>query len=48
MKAVLGLALFLVVVGAALGASWLAPADPLKTDFAMSLRPPGSPGHPFD
>ncbi|MGH7335298.1 MAG: ABC transporter permease [Candidatus Rokuibacteriota bacterium] len=47
MKAILGLALSLVVVGAALGASWLSPADPLKTDFAMSLRPPGSPGHPF-
>ncbi len=47
MKAVLGLVLSLIVVVAALGAAWLAPADPLRTDFAMSLRPPGSPGHPF-
>ena len=47
MKLGLGLALALLVVGSALGASWLAPADPFQTDFAVSLQPPGSPGHPF-
>jgi peptide/nickel transport system permease protein len=43
----LGLGLTLVVVGAALGAPWLVPSDPLATDFAQGLRPPGSPGHPL-
>jgi peptide/nickel transport system permease protein len=46
-KASLGLGLSLAVLGAAVGASWLAPDDPLRTDFALSLRPPGSPGHPL-
>jgi peptide/nickel transport system permease protein len=45
LKAALGLALSLAVLGAALGAPWLAPHDPLRTDFALSLQPPGSPGH---
>src|SRR2546427_471017 len=35
------------VVVAAGAAPWLAPHDPLATDFAASLSPPGSPGHPL-
>jgi peptide/nickel transport system permease protein len=46
-KKYLGLGLTLVVVGAALGAPWLASSDPLATDFAEGLRPPGWPGHPL-
>ena len=47
MKRLLGLALTLGVIAAALAAPWLAPVDPLTTDFASGLRPPGSPGHPL-
>jgi peptide/nickel transport system permease protein len=47
MKKWLGLALTLGVVIAALGAPWLAGRDPMTTDFASGLRPPGSPGSPF-
>jgi peptide/nickel transport system permease protein len=46
----LGLAgLFLVAcaVVAALAAPLLAPHDPIAGDFAQSLRPPGTPGHPL-
>lgn len=43
----LGLLLTLGVVVAALAAPWLATSDPLATDFASGLRPPGSPGHPL-
>src|SRR5438876_718771 len=32
---------------AAAAAPWLAPVDPLASDFAQSLRPPGAPGHPL-
>jgi peptide/nickel transport system permease protein len=46
LKGVLGIGLTLVVVAAAAAAPWLVAADPLRTDFAQSLRPPG-PGHPF-
>jgi peptide/nickel transport system permease protein len=46
-KKYLGLGLTLVVVGTAMGAPWLVPGDPLATDFAQGLRPPGSPGHPL-
>jgi peptide/nickel transport system permease protein len=31
----------------AVGAPWLAAHDPLRADFAASLRPPGTPGHPL-
>src|SRR6058998_3755103 len=47
MKKWLGLALTLGVVGAALAAPWLAASDPMTTDFARGLEPPGSPGHPL-
>src|SRR3989442_15549393 len=47
MKKWLGLALTVGVVGAALTAPWLAAIDPMVTDFASSLKPPGSPGHPL-
>ena len=45
MKKYLGLALTLAVVVAAVGAPWLAATDPMTTDFASGLKPPGSPGH---
>jgi peptide/nickel transport system permease protein len=47
MKKWLGLALTVGVVVVALAAPWLAATDPMVTDFASSLRPPGSPGHPL-
>ena len=47
MKKWLGLALTVGVVVAALTAPWLAAIDPMVTDFASSLKPPGSPGHPL-
>jgi peptide/nickel transport system permease protein len=34
-------------LGAALAAPLLAPHDPITSDFAQSLKPPGTPGHPF-
>jgi peptide/nickel transport system permease protein len=43
----LGAALTLTAVLAALLAPVLAPHDPLRSDFAASLRPPGTPGHPW-
>jgi peptide/nickel transport system permease protein len=46
-RRVLGVGLTLAVVIAAFAASWLAPHDPAQTDFAQSLRPPGTPGHPL-
>jgi peptide/nickel transport system permease protein len=46
-KAWLGIGLTVAVVVAAVAAPWLAPHDPLTTDFAASLRPPGAPGHPL-
>jgi peptide/nickel transport system permease protein len=47
LKAWLGIGLTVAVVVAAGAAPWLAPHDPLTTDFAASLRPPGAPGHPL-
>ncbi|HEV8310680.1 MAG TPA: ABC transporter permease [Methylomirabilota bacterium] len=44
---VLGLLLATLAVGTALLAPVLTPHDPLGGDFAASLRPPGSPGHPL-
>jgi peptide/nickel transport system permease protein len=46
-KKYLGLALTLAAVIGALAAPWLAPHDPLRAEFAASLRPPGTPGHPL-
>ncbi|RPH79571.1 MAG: ABC transporter permease [Candidatus Rokuibacteriota bacterium] len=47
MKKHLGLALTLAVVLAAAAAPWLTSHDPLRADFAASLTPPGTPGHPL-
>jgi len=47
MKKWLGLGLTLAVIVVALAAPWLAASDPMVTDFASSLKPPGSPGHPL-
>ena len=47
MKKYLGLVLTLAVLGAAVAAPWLAASDPMTTDFARGLNPPGSPGHPL-
>jgi peptide/nickel transport system permease protein len=47
MKKWLGLGLTLAVLVVALAAPWLAATDPMVTDFASSLKPPGSPGHPL-
>ncbi len=44
---VVGLGLAALAVLAALAAPWLAPQDPLKSDFAASLKPPGTGGHPL-
>jgi peptide/nickel transport system permease protein len=43
----LGLLVASLAVTGALAAPWLAPQDPFATDFAASLRPPGTPGHPL-
>src|SRR5207245_2946751 len=45
-KAWLGIGITLAAIVAAAAAPWLAPVDPLASDFAQSLRPPGAPGHP--
>jgi len=47
LTAIVGVGLTLAVVVAAAAASWIAPSDPLRADFARSLQPPGSPGHPL-
>src|SRR5437867_12240345 len=47
MKTWLGIGLTLAAFLTALGAPWLAPHDPLRPDFAQTLKPPGAPGHPF-
>jgi peptide/nickel transport system permease protein len=47
LKAVLGLGLTVAVLLVALAAPWLSPHDPLRTEFARSLKPPGTPGHPL-
>ena len=46
-RRLLGVGLTVAVVIAALAAPWLAPHDPARTDFAQSLRPPGTTGHPL-
>jgi len=46
-KAWLGIGITLAAIVAAAVAPWLAPVDPLASDFAQSLRPPGAPGHPL-
>jgi peptide/nickel transport system permease protein len=43
----LGLALTLAAVLAAAFAPWLAAHDPLRADFAVFLKPPGTAGHPL-
>jgi peptide/nickel transport system permease protein len=47
MKKWVGIGLTLAAVLAALFAPWLAPHDPLRTDFSQSLKPPGAAGHPL-
>ena len=47
MKKWLGIGLTVAALLSAIGAPWLSPHDPLRTDFAKSLRPPGAAGHPF-
>lgn len=44
---IIGLLLAMLAVAVAIGAPLLAPHDPMKGDFAASLKPPGSPGHPL-
>ncbi len=44
---ILGLLLAALAVAAALGAPLLAPHDPVASDFAQGLKPPGTPGHPW-
>jgi peptide/nickel transport system permease protein len=44
---ILGLGVSVLAVTVALAAPLLTPHDPLQGDFAASLRPPGSPGHPL-
>ena len=43
----MGLALTVAAVLVAVVAPWLTPHDPLRADFAASLKPPGTPGHPL-
>src|SRR5262249_46533088 len=47
MKAWVGIALTVAMVAGAVAAPWLAPVDPLASDFAAGLRPPGASGHPL-
>ena len=42
-----GLVFASLALTAALAAPLLAPHDPIKSDFAASLKPPGTPGHPL-
>lgn len=44
---VIGISVALLVVAVALLAPLLAPHDPLASDFAAGLKPPGTPGHPW-
>ena len=47
MKKWLGIGLTVTAILAAVAAPWLAPHDPLRTDFSQSLKAPGAPGHPL-
>jgi len=40
--ALLGLVVFVIIVLLAVLAAWIAPAPPIKTDFAATLQPPGA------
>jgi peptide/nickel transport system permease protein len=42
-----GLVLASLALGAAVAAPWIAPHDPIASDFAAGLKPPGTPGHPL-
>ncbi|MBI4588415.1 MAG: ABC transporter permease [Candidatus Rokubacteria bacterium] len=44
---ILGLLLATLAVTAAVAAPLVAPHDPVRSDFAAGLKPPGSPGHPL-
>jgi len=44
---VVGVVLASLAVMVAAAAPWLAPHDPIKSDFAAGLKPPGTPGHPL-
>jgi peptide/nickel transport system permease protein len=44
---IVGLVLASLAVVVAVAAPWLAPHDPVASDFAASLKPPGTPGHPL-
>src|SRR5262249_26714452 len=44
---VVGLVFASLAVIVALAAPWLAPHDPITSDFTASLKPPGTPGHPL-
>jgi len=44
---ILGLLVASLAVLVALAAPWLAPHDPLRSDFSAGLKPPGTPGHLF-
>ena len=44
---VAGVVLASLALTIAAAAPWLAPHDPIKTDFAAGLKPPGTPGHPL-
>ena len=44
---IVGLLFASAVVVVALAAPWLAPHDPITSDFSAGLKPPGTPGHPF-
>ena len=44
---IVGIVLASLAVIVAAAAPWLAPHDPIKSDFAAGLQPPGTPGHPL-
>ena len=46
-RGVLGLAIAALAVLAAVGAPLLVSHDPVQSDFAAGLKPPGTPGHPL-
>jgi peptide/nickel transport system permease protein len=46
-RGVLGLTLAALVLVAAVAAPLLVAHDPVQTDFAAGLKPPGTPGHPL-